>query len=54
MSPEPFKSIIRIGSYYKDKVSPPSDKQEKQKPNQTKIQETNDAPGSKNKILRLR
>ena len=54
VSPEPFKSIIRIGSYYKDKVSPPSDKQEKQKPNQTTIQEINDAPRSKHKIHRLR
>ena len=54
VSPEPFKSIIRIGSYYKDKVSPHSDKQEKQNPNQTTIQEINDSPRSKNKIHRLR
>ena len=54
VSPEPFKSIIRIGSYYKDKVSPPSGKQEKENPSQTKIQDIHDDPKSKNKILHLR
>ena len=54
VSSEPFNSIIRIGSYYKDKITPLSDKQEKQNPNQTTIQEINDSPRSKNKIHRLR